>query len=256
MTNKPTSQEQFGREAAKYLTSEAHNRPADIEAALALVGPARETLDVGTGAGHVAFALAARSEHVIALDLTPEMLAVVEQEAARRGITNIECKLGDALAMPFPDESFDGVATRTAAHHFPEIDTFAQEAARVLRPGGWFLVIDTTSPEEPDASHELNHVEALRDPSHSMNWPPSEWVRVCEQAGLAVQEWFVQPKRIAYQAWLDRMSVPADVRPEIERIMWTQPGPAHSVLDPQEIDGHRSFALPEITLVAVKPKAP
>ncbi|MFX6728776.1 class I SAM-dependent methyltransferase, partial [Acinetobacter baumannii] len=56
-----------------------------------------------------------------ALDPTPEMLAIVEREATRRGLSNIEPVLGTAEDLPFASGSLDGVACRTAAHHFLDV---------------------------------------------------------------------------------------------------------------------------------------
>ena len=92
-------------------------------------------LDVGTGAGHTAFAFAPHIAEVEALDLTQEMLDQVERGAQERGLTNIHCQLGDAEALPYPDDTFDFVTSRLCAHHFQNAPAFVREVARVLWAG-------------------------------------------------------------------------------------------------------------------------
>ncbi|MEE2672236.1 MAG: methyltransferase domain-containing protein, partial [Myxococcota bacterium] len=94
---KDTVRERFGRAAARYAVSSTHVGGPDLEAMLAASGleevhPGR-LLDIGTGAGHTAFAFAGRIAEVEALDLTREMLAQVERGAQERGLTNIHCQL-------------------------------------------------------------------------------------------------------------------------------------------------------------------
>src|SRR5277367_6988512 len=88
----------FGRAAAAYTVSAGH---ADAEALARVVTFAEPTasdtaLDIATGAGHTALALAPHVASVVALDLTPEMLAETARNAARRGLTNVRVQLGAA----------------------------------------------------------------------------------------------------------------------------------------------------------------
>src|SRR5579883_3136335 len=146
-------QENFGAVAAAYVTSKVHARGPDLDwlvEAAALTGTER-VLDVATGGGHTAFALAPYAAEVVALDLTRPMLEVAQKEANARGFTNIHYLEGDAQNLPCEDASFDVVACRYAAHHFPRVRQAALEWARVLKPDGKLLLIDSTSPEEPEA---------------------------------------------------------------------------------------------------------
>src|SRR5579875_1862410 len=160
-------QSRFGAAAADYVTSKVHASGQDlawlVEAA-ALTGRER-VLDIATGGGHAAFALAPYAAEVVALDLTRPMLEVAQKEANARGFTNIHYLEGDAQNLPCEDASFDVVACRYAAHHFPRVRQAALEWARVLKPDGKLLLIDSTSPEEPEADALLHEIEMLRDPS-------------------------------------------------------------------------------------------
>jgi ubiquinone/menaquinone biosynthesis C-methylase UbiE len=118
-------------------------------------------LDVGTGAGAFALALAPLVREVVGIDVVPELLA----EARRRATENAEFVEADAEALPFPPGAFDLVCTARTLHHVPRPELVLAEMTRVLRPGGTMLVVDQLAPVDPLAAIELNRFEQARDPS-------------------------------------------------------------------------------------------
>jgi len=127
---------------------------------LTLTGEER-ALDVGTGAGALALALAPLVREVVGLDLVPDLLA----EARKRATENAEFVEGDAEELPFPAGSFDVVCTARTLHHMARPEVVLAEMTRVLRPGGTMLVVDQLAPVDPLAAIELNRFEVARDPS-------------------------------------------------------------------------------------------
>lgn len=204
--------------------------------------------DVGTGAGHVAFAFAALVDQVIALDPTQAMLDVTSVEADRRGLTNIETRLGYAEQLPFDAGSLDGVTCRVAAHHFVDVSAFVSEVHRCLKPGGWFLLVDTVSPEDDPAAQALNEFEAIRDPSHGRNLKVSEWIALVEQQGMSVQETRQRAKGLVFTDWMDRMSVSEADRARLRSILESSTGALRDYLDPHP----DAFCLLELTLLSRK----
>src|SRR4029079_13525729 len=93
----------------------------------------------------------------------------------------------DVEDLAFPDASFDGVTCRIAAHHFHNVDRAIAEIARVLRPGGRFVLEDSMSPHNPVLDRFLNGVETLRDPTHIRSYTEIEWRSLIDAAGLAFQ---------------------------------------------------------------------
>src|SRR5207245_11344753 len=110
-------------------------------------GPA---LDVATGGGHTALALAAIAREVVAFDLTEPMLRVARDFIRSRGAANVAFAAGDVDALPFRDGAFDAVTCRIAAHHFANVGTAVRQVHRVLRPGGSFLLQDILGHDDPD----------------------------------------------------------------------------------------------------------
>lgn len=254
MTDARSARYQFGKSAEQYLTSKAHDRPDELRDHVEKYGLGGGlVVDVGTGAGHMAYALSPSCGRVKALDPTPEMLEVVKRESARRGLENIETLLGIAEDLPFATGSVDGVTCRVAAHHFHDVTSFVGSCARILRPGGWLWVADTTSPEDDAAAQELDALERLRDPSHGWNHKPSEWREHVSGAGLELVTLTVGAKEIDLEQWLDRMQVHGEDRKEAFRRA-AEPSPAlWPYLNPRSTEGRRWFDLPEVVLFVRKP---
>lgn len=145
--------------------AELQDRRADetrehVARLLTLTGEER-ALDVGTGAGAFALALAPLVREVVGVDIVPELLA----EAGKRATENTQFLEADAEELPFPPDSFDVVSTARTLHHVPRPEIVLAEMTRVLRPGGTMLVVDQLAPVDPLAAIELNRFEQARDPS-------------------------------------------------------------------------------------------
>ncbi|HRF60153.1 MAG TPA: class I SAM-dependent methyltransferase [Fimbriimonadaceae bacterium] len=246
--------DQFGATAQSYLNSPSHSDAEELAHCVELTRPqGGPILDVGTGAGHLAYAFSPRCSRVVALDVTPEMLEIVESEAAKRGLSNIESCLAPAEALPFPVETFEGVATRTAAHHFDDREAFLDEAFRVTKPGGWLLVVDTTGIEEPLADEGLDRFERERDPSHRRNWPPSIWIQAIGAAGYRIEHTEVVSRRHDFERWLDRMRVEEPIRSRLHDVLVHSEGELRDYLSPEIRDERLTFTLRQITVSATKP---
>lgn len=104
-------------------------------------------LDVATGTGDLALELARQGSRVTALDFCPEMMALAQGKARRQGLEkSIDFVLGDALKLPFPDNSFDRATSGFVLRNVADIFLCLQEMRRVVRPGGRVLVLELTHP--------------------------------------------------------------------------------------------------------------
>ena len=164
--------DQFSPSADAYVVSAVHARGEDLEALSGLVGlrPEARAVDLGSGGGHLAFALAPLTRSVVAYDLSAAMLEAVAAEAGRRGLANVETRQGSVEALPWPDGAFDIVASRYSAHHWRDVGAGLREARRVLKPGGLAVFADVVAPEDPLLDTWLHGFELLRDPSHVRNY--------------------------------------------------------------------------------------
>jgi SAM-dependent methyltransferase len=114
------------------------------EAGLAAVPPARRVLDVGSGTGLGAFAIAARfpDAEIVGVDLSEDMVAEARRKTPPALAGRVRFEQADAARLPFAEGSFDLVALGNMIPFFDEL-------ARVLAPGGTLLVAFSSGPETP-----------------------------------------------------------------------------------------------------------
>jgi len=126
-------------------------------------------LDVGTGAGALALALAPLVREVVGVDRVPELLALARDRA--KGLANLTFVEGDAESLPFEDGSFDLVGTLRTLHHVPRPELVVAELVRVTRAGGLILVVDQIAPSDPLEALAVDRFERARDPGHTRLLP-------------------------------------------------------------------------------------
>ncbi|MBE7500256.1 MAG: bifunctional demethylmenaquinone methyltransferase/2-methoxy-6-polyprenyl-1,4-benzoquinol methylase UbiE [Verrucomicrobiales bacterium] len=117
---------------------------------LARLGPGQHALDVCCGTGDVAFALASTGARVTGLDFSPAMLDVARARCLRfRHEPAITLVQGDALALPFPEATFDAVTISYGLRNLAHLEAGLAEKHRVTRPGGRVLILDFGHPANP-----------------------------------------------------------------------------------------------------------
>lgn len=209
---KTNIQAQFGKNAKNYVTSKIHAKGKDLTKLIEIsdIKGDESVLDIATGGGHVANALAPLVKKVVALDLTTEILTVSKEFIEVNGHENVTFMEGDAEQLPFSDESFDVITCRIAAHHFPDISSFVRETFRTLKKEGRFLFIDNVAPESDDFDTFYNHVEMKRDYSHHRAWKKSEWVHLIERNEFEIEEMYRFDKTFIFEDWCKTMNLPLE----------------------------------------------
>jgi SAM-dependent methyltransferase len=234
--NRDVVRQRFGRAAEGYVESATHRAPDELDTIVRFAEPQLTdvALDIATGGGHTALALAPHVARVIATDITGEMLEAARTHVGGSGASNVEYRLADAEVLPFADASFEIVTCRIAAHHFPHPRSFVSEAARVLRTGGRLVLQDQVVPADPDAARVVNEFEALRDPSHAQALSEPEWLALLSGAGLEIGEVEHVLKPHGFVGWCSLQScAPATV----ERLVDLLAGASESVrawMDPHD----------------------
>lgn len=263
--SKELVQKQFGAHAAAYATSQVHAKGASLARLVELVEPDKtwRALDIATGAGHTAAAFAPHVAHVIASDITQEMLAEAGKLAQSRGLANMETAEADAEALPFADAAFELVTSRIAPHHFPDPQKFVAEVARVLAKGGTFALVDNIAPDAQStpgftdgelatAAETYNAFEKLRDPSHVRCLGMGEWARLMTANGLHVAHAERIPKDMAFDPWARRLGCDEATVARLRDMIATATPALSAFLKPREPDGDLWFTLDEAILVGRK----
>ncbi|MGG2400013.1 class I SAM-dependent methyltransferase [Pseudomonas sp. SH1-B] len=234
-------QRQFGEQAQAYLSSAVHAQGAEFAELRGLLAarPQARVLDLGCGAGHVAFNLAPLAAEVVAYDLSAQMLEVVSAAAAERGLNNLRTEQGAAEQLPFADGSFDLVVSRYSAHHWRDLGLALREVRRVLKAGGEAAFVDVVAPGVPLLDSHLQAVELLRDTSHVRDYSPAEWARQLGEAGLVVTASRRQRLRLEFASWVERMRTPPLLREAIRALQQAQ---GEEVRDYFEIAADGSFS--------------
>jgi SAM-dependent methyltransferase len=186
----------WSERAEAYRASDAHRSGRDLEL-FAEWAEGETALDVATGGGHVANLLREAGLRVVTIDSAPGMKPDV---------------ISRAEEIPFADASFDVVACRVAAHHFQDPAGALKEMARVSR--SLVLVADNLFLDE-----SREEADRLRDPTHVRNYSEEEWRGMFDAAGLDMEAFEREDKRIDFQGWLDRAGTPPEDADRVRELL-------------------------------------
>ena len=209
----------FGATAGRVADHAARQVETVREQLVAFVAPRGDerAVDVGTGAGTLALALAPLVREVVGVDVVPELL-----ERARAGApTNATFVEGDATALPFEDSSFDLACSRRTLHHIARPERAVAELARVTAPGGHVFVDDQIAPVDPLAALELDRFERARDPSHTRTLPDTDFRQLFEANGLVLLRAEYERHRRELDYYLELAGCTGD---DAERVKDISPG--------------------------------
>lgn len=142
-------------------------------------------LDAGAGTGGLALAIAPLVREVIAADLVPEMLEAGKAYAEE--FPNVSFVEADITQLPFPEGSFDLVATVRTLHHVPRPELAVSELVRVTALRGRLLVVDQIAPADPLVALDLDRFERARDASHTRLLPDVDVRSLLEANGLVLR---------------------------------------------------------------------
>ncbi len=108
----------------------------------------KTVLDIATGTGDLAINLAETSaEKIVGLDISPGMLSVGKEKVKAKQLDNrIDMIIGDSENMPFEDNTFDAITVAFGVRNFETLENGLKDILRVLKPGGTFVILETSVP--------------------------------------------------------------------------------------------------------------
>jgi ArsR family transcriptional regulator len=176
------AQEYFAANASEWDSIRALHIPEEqVEGALLdLVGSQSVTsyLDLGTGTGRILELVAPRASRAVGIDLNSEMLSLARARIERASLNHAQVRRGDLFQVPYADQSFDLITVHQVLHYLEDPSAAVAEAARLLKPGGKFVIVDF-------APHAL---EFLRDEHQHrrLGFADKEVAQWCKAAGLSL----------------------------------------------------------------------
>jgi len=249
------AQEQFARQSHRYAQGHILENIEDVRAAIEPLDlpSGSRVLDVATGAGHTGLYLAGLGHDVILADIALPMLERAREAAARRGL-KVQARQHAAEQFPYADAGFDLVTCRVAAHHFSSPEEFIRETARVLKTGGYFVLIDgSVEDDQAEAEAWIHAVEKHRDPSHQRFLTPRGWSRLCEAGGLSVLRAMLVPFKQPDLNWyFETAGTSTENRGKVQELIANAPDAARERFRLAEEDGRIVWWWQRLTLVARK----
>jgi ubiquinone/menaquinone biosynthesis C-methylase UbiE len=202
-----------------------HLRGETLETVRRLAGaaPTDTILDVGTGTGFAAFAMASDAGRVVGADLTPQMLAQGRRLARERGLeAKLEWIVAVAENLPFADNAFTVTTSRYASHHFHDLPRALREMARVTQSEGRVVLCDVVAPEAPGIVELMNEIEQIRDPTHVCEYRLSQWrEELLATAGLKVQKVVSGKSPQVFSEWVKRAGTPRKAAQQLMEMLTT-----------------------------------
>jgi len=157
--------EQFSKQAVPFTKIKGHYDSVDTIISMSEVSQNDKVLDIACGTGIVTCEFAKYAKSVVGLDITKEMIAQAIKMQNENSLINMQFDLGTVENLPYENDSFDIVFTRYSFHHFLDIKKVFDEMLRVCKPNGKIIVVDVAL--ENQYAKAYNHMEKLRDPSHT-----------------------------------------------------------------------------------------
>jgi ubiquinone/menaquinone biosynthesis C-methylase UbiE len=249
------SAEQFDRQSDRYGKSHILADTTDVAESLSgLEAAGRRALDVATGGGHTALRLARLGWRVTAGDVSARMLENASKLLKDAGF-ELETRLFAAEEMPFEDATFELVSVRVAPHHFSSPAKFVSEVARVLVPGGHFLLIDGSVPDNDSETEEwLHRAERLRDPSHVRFLSRAAWEELVRKSGLTIKSSELREKKQPDLDWyFETAATTTENRILVLDAIQSSPPSVRRALRLSDDDGKIVWWWPIVRLLAQKP---
>ena len=245
----------WSQRGATYAESAPHKFGPSLPKLLELTRsfPTDVCLDVGTGTGHTAAALAPRVKKVYGLDPAEGMMAAAR--AAYGHLDNLEFVSGTSEETGFENDMFDLITARHTLHHHPSMPKTLAELGRVLKPGGRLIIVDEVT---PDASVEAwyHALEVARDPTHGRAYLMEAWRVFIEEAGL---EWVVGDAHTVYtldvESWMTRMKPTLEAAEAVRKLFREADEGARALFNiVYQNDAAVTFDMPMALILAVKPR--
>jgi ubiquinone/menaquinone biosynthesis C-methylase UbiE len=148
-------------------------------------------VDIGTGNGYIAFELAKRFGNIFitGLDIAEKSIEINTQIAQKEQLSHLNFETYQGITFPFQNESFYGIISRYALHHFPNIILSVREMYRILEPYGFVIIADPLTYDE-DTVGFVDQFQALKKDGHVCFYKTDDLIQMFHQIGFVVEDQF------------------------------------------------------------------
>jgi phosphatidylethanolamine/phosphatidyl-N-methylethanolamine N-methyltransferase len=175
------------------------------------IEPGAKVLEIGVGTGLSLDAYPAHAQ-VLGIDLAPDMLEKAQERIDRNGWRHVSLEQGDALALRFPDDSFDYVMAFHVVSVVPDARVLMAEAQRVCRPGGRIVVINHFRSENRKVARLQHSIDPV---TRRLGWTTSLYLReILDPRTLHVERQWKTSRRSLFTIVVARNTKNAGTRAE------------------------------------------
>lgn len=201
------SQEFFSSSAGQWdrLRREMFGERFDLIALAGLLESNWVIGDLGCGTGQISEGLAPFVKRVIAVDNSRTMIKAAKQRLG--ALAHVEIRQGDLASLPIDDDTLDAAITCLVLHHIAEPAAALVEAARVLKPGGRFLLVDMQSHDRREYQQQMGHLWLGFEPGQI-----AEWLRAAGFDQIRVRPLAPAPQAKGPALFVASASSPASLR--------------------------------------------
>ncbi|HEY64501.1 MAG TPA: methyltransferase domain-containing protein [Caldilineae bacterium] len=216
--------------------------------------PHEKVLDMATGDGTLAVALAPHVERIIAVDTSPDSLEQAERARLEAGVENLHIRWAHPEQLPFPDNAFDLVTCAYGLHHFEDAAAAIREMMRVCRPGGRILIYEPVGDVDPVKRATQDVIELRRDSSHVTLLTADQIRDLVAEAGLVIEQDETDEIERHLDEWLDTEHTDEETVEAVTAMLDAAiEGDAAGLQVRRERDGRLAFRQRVLTLLAFKP---
>ena len=183
----------FDAELHKDTYAEVHADDAQLTRLLSFMSQTRQqvVLDLGTGAGYVAIAIASKDLtcRVVGVDIAAKAITRNQEHVSLHGLSNLAFLIYDGVRLPFGDDQFETVVCRYAFHHLPRPEISLEELRRTVRKGGRLLLADAIRNDDDDVDF-INCFQEKRRDGHIRMHRQAELIGMINRHGFKLVEVF------------------------------------------------------------------
>ncbi len=168
-TNAEKNKKQFNRQAQIFKEWSGTKKREYMESLCSFIGLSKkdQLLDVACGSGNFTIFTSQKVKSATGIDISDKQIEIANRQVTELGIKNtiFICHKGENL--PFEDNLFSIVITKSAFHHFSNYEKIFDEMVRCCKPGGFICIDDITTYDEPMATSIIDKMDKLMDVSHN-----------------------------------------------------------------------------------------